>query len=160
MIHTLHTCYQDVIYHIAVELRSRQHAGRAEDAIAVNLLRKRHAWLTERMNTLAECRQRTIRLLHRQLDAYIEMCEDFWKEVHPKTYEEKMDILLEAKKKAALLYSLSGFDAYYMLFTSLKLFRSLLPGEGQIQRDRAVDALQAIKENCTLHLRSYLKPRM
>jgi len=147
----LQTSYQAVIDHINADMqKNRQPTDK--------LLRKCHDWLVSRRDTLNERRDRDISGFKSRLEAYLLLCEKFWKERHGRTYEKKMDELFEVKRRVVKIYSLSGFDACYALLLALKPLRSVLPLAQYEEHAPAFAALEAIKEDCYQQLGTYINP--
>ena len=147
----LQTSYQAVIDHINADMqKNRQPTDK--------LLRKCHDWLVSRRDTLNERRDRDISGFKSRLEAYLLLCEKFWKERHGRTYEKKMDELFEVKRRVVKIYSLSGFDACYALLLALKQLRSVLPLAQYEEHAPAFAALEAIKEDCYQQLGTYINP--
>ena len=99
----------------------------------------------------------TLQSSNRALESYLSLCEKFWKERHERTYEKKMDALLETKKRVAKIHSLTGFDACYALLLTLKHLRHILPLPQYDEHAPALSALEAIKEDCQEQLCTYIK---
>ena len=98
----------------------------------------------------------TLQLSYQALEAYLSLCERFWKEQHERTYEKKLNELFEVKRRATRIYSLSGFDAYYTLLLSLKQMRSILPLKQYNEYVPALSALEKIKQECQEQLCAYI----
>ena len=99
----------------------------------------------------------TLQLSYQELEAYLSLCERFWKEQHERTYEKKLNELFEVKRRATRIYSLSGFDAYYTLFITLKPLRNILPLPRYGEHAAALSALEKIKQECQKQLCEYIK---
>jgi hypothetical protein len=132
------------------------------DDVAANMqkdveLQQYHDWLVCRKDTLNERRDRAISGFKNSLEAYLRLCERFWKERHERTYEKKMDELFEVKKRVIRIYSLSGFDACYALMLAIKPMRSVLPLTHYDEHLPALAALEAIKDECYRQLGTYIK---
>ena len=154
---TLQSSYQAVIEHIAADIETLQNSGEPADAANLKLLRERRDWLIYRRDALEERRSRVISGFALQLDGYLHQCENFWKEKHGRTYEAKMDELLEVKRRVVKIYSLSGFDACYALMLAIKPMRSILPLRQYEEYAPALAALEAIKKACYEQLGTYIK---
>jgi hypothetical protein len=92
-----------------------------------------------------------------RLEAYLLQCDAFWKKRHERTYEKRMDKLLEVKKRLSEIYSLSGFDACYALMLALKHLRAILPLPQYDEYKPLLAALEAIKEDCYAQMGTYIK---
>jgi hypothetical protein len=149
--------YQAVIEHIAADIKTLQQSGDTADAVSLKMLQKRHEWLVYRMRALDKCRDRAILGFRTGLEAYFSVCEKFWKEQHGRTYEKRMEQLFEVKKRLAEIYSLTGFDACYALLLTLKHLRAILPLPQYSEHAPALEALEAIKEDCQTQLGTYIK---
>ena len=88
------------------------------------------------------------------LNRYIGLCDAFWKKRHNRTYEQKMDDLLEAKRLVVRMYALSGCDLYYALFSSLKRLREILPLEQYPEYNEAATLYEKIRTECMEHLKT------
>ena len=144
--------YQAVINHIAADIQ------RSEQTTETAMLREVHHLLIYRRDALEERRARAISGFHHQLEAYLHQCERFWKERHGRTYEKKMDDLLEVKKRVTKIYSLTGWDACYALLLAIKPMRGIIPLRQYGEYTPALAALEAIKRECDEQLGTYLKP--
>ena len=153
---SLQSSYQAVISHIAADIQALRQNGQIADTKPLKTLQKNLEWLTHRMSTLNDRRDITISGFGKRLEAYLYMCENFWKERHGRTYETRMDDLLETKKRVAKIHSLTGFDACYALLLALKPMRSVLPLVQYDEHAPALAALEAIKEDCYQQLGTYI----
>ena len=149
---TLREHYQVIIEQVAADIRKRDGGDNKE------MLQKLHDFLVCRRDALEERRERAISGFHRQLEAYLHLCERFWKERHGRTYEKKMDELLEVKKRVVKIYSLTGYDACNALMLALKPMRGVLPLRQYGEHAPALAALEKIKKECYEQLGTYLKP--
>jgi hypothetical protein len=154
---TIQTNYQAVIDHVAADIETLQQSGNPNDAAALKLLRKRHRWLVCRKDKLNERRDHAISRFRPDLESYLYLCESFWKNRHGRTYEKKMDDLLEVKRRVVKIYPLSGFDACYALLLTLKPLRDILPLPQYDEYTPALSALEQIKSDCIAQLRTYIK---
>ena len=150
--------YQAVIDHVAADIEALQKRKQPNDTANLKRLQKRLEWLLCRRDALEERRTRVISGFHRQLEAYMCQCEIFWKNKHGRTYEAKMDELLEVERQVTKIYALSGWDACFALMLALKPMRSVLPLSQYREHAPALAALEAIEEDCYAQLRTYLKP--
>ena len=148
----LHVNYQAVINHIAADIQ------RSEQTTDTAALRELHHLLICRSDALEERRTRAISGFHLLLEGYLHQCETFWKKRHGRTYEKKMDDLLEVKKRVVKIYSLSGWDACYALLLAIKPMRSVLPLRQYSEHAPALAALEAIKSECYEQLSTYISP--
>jgi len=148
---SLHANYQAVINHVADDIqKSEQPSERV-------MLQERHDWLVCRRDALEDCRERAISGFNKKLEAYLHQCETFWKERHERTYEAKMDELLEVKKRVSKIYALTGYDACNALMLAIKPMRSILPLRKYDEYAPALAALEHIKSECYEQLGTYLK---
>jgi adenylate kinase family enzyme len=154
---TLQTNYRAVIDHIAADIQTLQQNGQTADTAILRLLQERHDWLTCRMGTLNELRDVAICGFRHSLEAYMCLCERFWKDQHERTYEKKLKQLHEAKERVIHIYSLTGYDACYALMLTLKHLRSILPLPQYAEFAPALAALEAIKCDCYEQLGTYIK---
>jgi len=154
---TLQVNYQAVIEHVAADMETLQKSGEPTDRANLKLLRKLHDLLIFRRDALEQRRTLVISGLYVRLDGYMRQCETFWKEKHGRTYEVKMDELLEVKKRVVKIYSLSGFDACYALMLAIKPMRTILPLRQYDEYTPALAALEAIKRECYEQLGTYIK---
>ena len=159
---SLRISYQAVIEHVAGDIggngdfcdgRDGRDSRDGRDRLVVL-----HDWLVCRRDALEERRACAISGFNRKLEAYLNQCEKFWKERHGRTYETKMDELLEVKKRVVKIYSLTGYDACNALMLALKPMRSILPLRQYDEHAPALAALEAIKKECYEQLGTYLKP--
>ena len=155
---TLQTHYQAVIEHVAADADKLKNSGQPADVANLKRLQKRLEWLACRRDTLEERRDRVISGFHRQLEAYMSQCETFWKEKHGRTYEAKMDELLEVKRQVTKIYALSGWDACFALMLAIKPLRNVLPFRQYKEHAPALATLETIKKDCYEQLATYLKP--
>jgi hypothetical protein len=154
---TLQTSYQAVIEHIAADIENLRPNGHAADTENLNALQTNREWLMCRMNRLNERREQIINGFGKRLEAYLFLCENFWKERHGRTYENRMDDLLAVKKEVAGIHSLTGFDACYALLLMLKRLRSILPPRQYDEHAPALTALESIKSECQRQMATYIK---
>ena len=154
---TLQDHYQAVIDHITADIETLQKRGESGETADLRRLQKRLCWLVCRRDELSERRARIISGFHKQLGAYMQQCETFWKDKHGRTYEAKMDELLEVKRQVTKIYALSGWDACYALMLAIKPMRGVLPLRQYDEHTPALEALEAIKEDCYAQLRTYIK---
>ena len=154
---TLKVSYQEVIDHIAADIKKLQQGGQIADTASSALLWERHEWLVCRKDRLNEQREQVISRFKNSLDGYLHQCEHFWKSKHERTYEKKLAQLNEAKQRVVRIYALTGFDACYALLLALKHLRAILPLRQYPEHAPALAALEAIKEDCYQQFRTYLK---
>ena len=154
---TLQVNYQAVIDHIAADMEILQHAGQIADTVTFNVLQDRHEWLICRRDRLNEQRSRVISGFNERLEAYMFLCEHFWKGKHERTYEKRLAQLHEAKQRVVKIHSLTGFDACHALMLTLKHLRAILPLQQYPEHAPALAALEAIKEDCYQQLSTYIK---
>ena len=154
---TLQTSYSAVINHIAANIQALQESGKTADTKHLKTLQKNLEWLTRRMSTLNDRRNLVISGYGKRLEAYLYMCENFWKERHGRTYETRMDDLLEVKKRVAKIHALTGFDTCYALLLTLKPLRNILPPRQYSEHKPALSALESIKSDCQEQLATYIK---
>ena len=148
---TLQFYYQAVIDHVAADIIKN---GQTADS---ELLKKQHDWLICRRDALEERRSSAISGFHNNLEAYLCLCENFWKIRHCRAYEAKLDELFEVKKRVSKIYSLSGFDACYALMLAIKPMRNILPLRQYDEYAPALAALETIKKECYEQLGTYIK---
>ena len=149
---TLHANYQAVINHVAADIQ------KSEQPTEKQILQKNLNWLVCRRDALEERRTCIITGFNKKLEDYLKQCENFWKERHGRTYETKMDELLEVKKRVSKIYSLTGYDACNALMLALKPMRGVLPLRHYSEHAPALAALEKIKKECYEQLGTYLKP--
>jgi len=154
---TLQINYQAVIEHVTADMEALQKSGQPADKANLKLLQKNCDWLACRRDALEQRRTRVISGFYAQLEGYLRQCENFWKEKHGRTYEVKMDELLEVKKQVTKIYSLTGYDACYALMLAIKPMRSVLPLRQYDEYAPALDALEAIKKACYEQMGTYIK---
>jgi hypothetical protein len=154
---TLQSSYRAVIGHVAADIETLHQSGLPGDTAALKLLRKRHQWLVCRKDRLNERRDIAISGFRFSLDDYLYQCESFWKDWHGRTYESKMDELLEVKRRVVKIYSLSGFDACYALLLALKPMRGILPLPQYDEYTSALSDFVQIKSDCIAQLEHILR---
>jgi hypothetical protein len=142
---------------VAADIETLQQNGHPNDAAVLKLLRKRHQWLVCRKDRLNDRRDLIISGFKPDLEAYLNQCETFWKDWHGRTYEKKMDDLLEVKRRVVKIYSLTGFDACYALLLTLKPLRGILPLPQYDEHTPALSVLEQIKSECITQLGTYIK---
>jgi hypothetical protein len=157
MMNTMQASYLAVINHITADMESLKQNGQKNDQATLKLLQTHHDWLVCRMTILNDQRDQIISGFRIQLEAYLSLCDKFWKERHERTYEKKMDILFETKQRVVKIYSLTGFDACYELTLTIKHLRGILPLKQYDEYAPALAALEAIKNDCYEQLGTYLK---
>ena len=149
--------YQEVIDHIAADIETLKQSGQIADTASSALLRERREWLICRRDRLNEQRKQVISGFNERLEAYMFLCERFWKGKHERTYEKRLAQLHEAKQRVVKIHSLTGFDACHALLLTLKHLRAILPLQQYPEYAPALAALEAIKEDCYQQLSTYLK---
>ena len=154
---TLQDNYQAVIDHITADIATLQKSGESGNTADLQRLQKHRDWLLCRHDEMEERRAHTILGFHKQLEDYMRQCEIFWKERHGRTYEAKMDELLEVKKQVTKIYALTGWEACYALTLAIKPMRSVLPLRQYDEYAPALEALENIKRECYEQLRTYIK---
>jgi hypothetical protein len=154
---TLQSNYQAVIDHIAADMEALRQNRQTTDTETLQLLQKQHEWLACRRDNLNDRRDQIIAELKTRTDAFLSLCDKFWKERHERTYEKKMLQLFETKQRVAKIYSLTGWDACYELMLALKHLRSILPLKQYPEHAPALEMLEAIKADCYQQLGTYLK---
>jgi len=107
--------YQEVIDHIAADIETLKQSGQIADTASSALLRERREWLICRRDRLNEQRKQVISGFNERLEAYMFLCERFWKGKHERTYEKRLAQLHEAKQRVVKIHSLTGFDACHAL---------------------------------------------
>ena len=137
--------YQAVIEHIAADIRKRENNDGEDTTEMLNFL---HDWLVCRRGALEERRSRAILGFHKKMEAYLSMCENFWKNRHGRTYEAKLDELFEVKKRVSKIYRLSGFDACCAIMLAVKPMREILPLKQYDEYAPALATLENIKDEC------------
>ena len=142
---TLQESYQTVAEHIAADIDKTD-----------KMPQKCYDWLVCRCDTLNENRDHDISRFKSRMEAYLSQCEKFWKERQGRTYEKKINELLEIRKRVAKIYSLTGFDACYALQLALKPLRTVLPLPQYSEYAPALAALEAIKSDCHQQLVTYI----
>ena len=152
---SLRISYQAVIEHVAGDIGGNGDFCDGSDGR--DRLVVLHDWLVCRRDALEKRRARTISGFYLQLEGYLQQCETFWKKRHGRTYEKKMDELLEVKKRVTKIYSLSGWDACYALLLAIKPMRGILPLRQYDEHAPALAALEAIKKECDEQLGTYIK---
>jgi hypothetical protein len=150
---TLQSSYRAVIEHITADIETLKQNGQATDAA----LQKHCDLLLRRMNALNDRRDLAISGFRKQLETYLFLCENFWKEQHGKIYETRMDELLIIKKQVVKIHSLTGFDACYALLLAIKPLRTILPPRQFVEHAAALAALEKIKADCQKQLATYIK---
>ena len=154
---TLQSSYRAVIDHIAADIETQRQGGKIVDAASLELVQERYDWLVSRYKNLNDQRDQTIFGFQKRLDAYLRLCETFWKTKHTRTYEKRMLQLSDTKLRVAKIYSLTGWDACYALTLALKDLRAILPLPQYPEHAPALAALEAIKSDCYEQLGTYLK---